>query len=80
MKVVATTLSTMKNDLSELIMKSWELDKDLQTLISSLREKRDVAKGYTFIHEQLRKNERLVVGPDDQLRKDILQVWHNTLV
>ncbi|OIT22895.1 hypothetical protein A4A49_34336 [Nicotiana attenuata] len=65
-KVDAMALSTMKTDLLELIMNSWELDDKLQTLIQSLKEKKDVAKGYTFIHEQLRKNERLAVGPNDQ--------------
>lgn len=35
---------------------------------------------YTYLHEQLRKKRRLVVGLDHQLRKNIIDLWHNSIL
>lgn len=76
-KLAAMTLSTMKTNLLKLIMKIWDNDEELTTLIQALKEKGTEITNYTFICDQLRRKERLVVGPDKQLRKDILQLWHD---
>nr|XP_009799169.1 PREDICTED: uncharacterized protein LOC104245276 [Nicotiana sylvestris] len=68
----AMTLSTVKTELLEAIMKSWELDEELKSTIQALKDRSSNDKGYTFIHGQLRKNGKLVVGPDLPLRKEIL--------
>lgn len=46
--------------------------------IQSLMKREQEGKGYSFNYGQLRKNGRLMIGPDEQLRKEILQVWHNS--
>ncbi|XP_019253895.1 PREDICTED: uncharacterized protein LOC109232588 [Nicotiana attenuata] len=47
--------------------------------LSTLKSTNAELNGYSFVHEQLRRNRKLVVGPDDQLRKDIIQLWHNSI-
>lgn len=66
------TLSSVKTDLLEMIMQSWELGEELKATIHSIQQGEDNTKGYTFIHGQLRKKGKLVVGPNGQLRKEIL--------
>lgn len=79
-ELTALTLSTMKTDLLNLIMLSWEKNPSLKELIQSLMKGEQEGKGYSFNHGQLRKNGRLVVGPDEELRREILQLWHNSPV
>lgn len=79
-ELVALSLSTVKTNLLELIKQSWNLEDTLTEIISSIRDKKVDVAGYTYLHEQLRKKGRLVVVPDEQLRKDILQLWHNSVV
>ncbi|XP_070049471.1 uncharacterized protein [Nicotiana tomentosiformis] len=50
------TLTAMKTDLLDRIVKSWETDIELRSLIQSLKEGRGDSKGYTFIHEKLRRH------------------------
>lgn len=74
------TLSFVRTDMLDMIMQSWDKDPTLKSLIQSLREGNAKNKGYRLTHEQLRKNGRLVVGPDAQLRKEIMQLWHGSSV
>ncbi|OIT20080.1 hypothetical protein A4A49_39442 [Nicotiana attenuata] len=76
-EMAAMTLSTMKTNLLDLIIKSWEKDAELKSVIQTLKEKGGEVDKYTFIQDQLRKKGRLVVGPDQQLRKDIIKLWHD---
>lgn len=76
----AMTLSTVRTDLLEAITKSWELDEELKSTIQVLKDRCSHDKRYTFIHGQLRKNGKLVVGPDLPLRKKILQLWHSSTI
>ncbi|XP_075111713.1 uncharacterized protein LOC142181922 [Nicotiana tabacum] len=51
------------------------IDEELLKLIQGLKENGEAKmQGYSFLHEQLRRNGKLVVGPDEQLRKDIMQL------
>ncbi|OIT07640.1 putative mitochondrial protein, partial [Nicotiana attenuata] len=74
------TSSTVRTDLLDMVMQSWDKDPALKRLIQSLKEGNVENKGYTLIHEQQRKNGKLVVGPDAQLRKEIMQLWHGSSV
>lgn len=58
------TLSTMKTELLNLIVQSWNQDSELAELIKRLKEGDREANGYTWIHDQLRKKGKLVVGAD----------------
>lgn len=59
-------------------MKSWELDAELMVLIEDLKKEGVKSKRYSFVHNQLRRNGKLVVGPDEQLRKDIMKMWYDS--
>ncbi|XP_075074743.1 uncharacterized protein LOC142162304 [Nicotiana tabacum] len=78
-ELAALTLSTIKTDLLSQIMQSWSLDDELISLIQELKEKKSEVKGYSFVHKQLRKNRKLVIRPDGQLRKEIMRLWHNSV-
>lgn len=79
-ELTTITITTVKNELLEMIKNSWETDTELKNLIQSLRGKGTNNKGYAFVHDQLRKNGKVIVGPNKQLIKEILQLWHSTLV
>lgn len=70
-ELAALTLSSIQTDLLTVITQSWELDTNLTALIQTLKEGTEV-QGYTFIHDQLRRNGKLVIGPDPKLRKNIM--------
>lgn len=53
--LTAMTLSPMKTDLLELIMKSWDKDEELIAMIQTLKEKGAKINNYTCIHGQLRR-------------------------
>ncbi|XP_060178356.1 uncharacterized protein LOC132608338 [Lycium barbarum] len=74
----AMTLSTIKTNLLQLVMQSWEQDGEILELIQTLKTGSGTEKGYTFLNDQLRKNGRLVVGPVEQLRKEIITLWHDS--
>lgn len=63
-KLAVMTLSIMKIDLLELVMKSWDKDEELTILIQAIKEKGAEVNKCTFIHGQLRRKGKLVVGPD----------------
>lgn len=79
-ELTAMTLINVKSELLDMIKNRWEEDTTLKELIKSLKGKGTNNKGYAFVHGQLRKNGRLVVGSNIELRKEILQIWHSTPV
>lgn len=72
------TLSTVKTDLFQSIVNSWDGCSELQTLIQQLKTQKEDIKGYIYVNQQLKKHVKLVVGPATELRKEILQLWHES--
>ncbi|XP_047264542.1 uncharacterized protein LOC107863358 isoform X1 [Capsicum annuum] len=62
--------------LLDRIRHSWTTDQHLQDIIA--RVQLSPYKSFTFLNNQLRWKERLVVGNDEQLKKDIISLWHNS--
>lgn len=50
-ELFAMTLSTVRSNLLEAIMKSWDLDEELKATIQTLKNKEVNEAGYTFIHQ-----------------------------
>lgn len=73
-ELTTITITTVKNELLEMIKNSWETDTELKNLILPLRRKGTDSKGYAFVHDQLRKNGKVIVGPNKQLIKEMLQL------
>lgn len=59
------------------ITELWNKDQELRSLIQKLEEQGETVKGYTYTNQQLRKYGKLVIEADAQLRKDIMQLWHD---
>ena len=79
MEIAALSLSTLRTDLLQAIMNSWITNPELQELMHQLDNLKEEVKGYSLINQQLRKNERMVVGSSVMLRKEILQLWHDSV-
>lgn len=56
----------------------WEEDAGLRDLIAQLQVKPDSLPGYTFRNGRLKFQDKLIVGPDMQLRKKFLNEFHNS--
>jgi len=73
--VLFLAVSVIQSDLLDRIMASYELDPQLLACIQGVG---DLKPSYSIIDGFLRKNGRLVVGPDQDLRDLILSWVHNS--
>lgn len=71
------TISTVRTDLLQNIGRSWAEYPALQELTKQLQTGSEV-KGYTYVHQQLIRHGKLVIGANVALRKKILQLWHDS--
>jgi len=74
-QVLFLAVSVIQSDLLDRIMASYELDPQLLACIQGVG---DLKPSYSIIDGFLRKNGRLVVGPDQDLRDLILSRVHNS--
>ena len=72
------TISVINSDLMTKIQYSSVNDSRLVHLIHRLTKNSGKHSKYTWKNQQLRRKDKLVIGQDDQLRKDLLQVFHNS--
>lgn len=63
------------SDLSDAIKKSYQLDKVLQEAVEKLQQGH-VHEKFTLQNELLRKNGKICLGPDENLRKNIIKWQH----
>lgn len=66
--------------LFQRIIGSWQNDLELQELIKKIQSKEEGNNGYSYDKQHLRKNGRLVVGNDAELRRDLIQQWHDLAI
>lgn len=71
-EMLCLALLVLDSNLSSLIQKSYDLDVNLLHLISQLQQGVIVNK-FTYIDGLLRRNHKLVVRPDDDLKLQILK-------
>ena len=67
---------SMISNLEDKLKSSYSLDPHLQGIIQKLKNGEQV-KHYSWRQEMLRRKHKLVVGPDEELRKAII-AWHHT--
>ncbi|GKA11010.1 putative mitochondrial protein, partial [Tanacetum coccineum] len=70
-QLLQMVLTTVTTDLLSRIVNSWKDDTYLQTIIQKL-QRGEIVKHYTWIHEQLRRKGKIVVGNDEVLRQALL--------
>ncbi|KAF3673124.1 hypothetical protein FXO37_07148 [Capsicum annuum] len=73
-ELLAISLLTHDEALYASIQASWQADTTLQEVIHRLQV--HPFKFFTWLNDKLRWKERLVVGKDLQLRKNIITLWH----
>lgn len=71
--LASLTLSTVRKNLLQSIIDSWVDDLVVQEIIQQMQIQVGNHQGYNFIHQQLKRNGKLVVCSDHTLRTD--SVW-----
>ena len=69
----------INSDLMQKTQLSCVNDSTRVNLIHSLSHSPNKYKKYSWQNNQLRKKDKLVIGMDDELRKDLLMVFHIVL-
>lgn len=70
-EILLMALSVVDSNLSTMILASYQLDDNLKSVIQSLIEGQ-LVEGFHLQNGLLRKNNRILVGPDTDLRKKII--------
>ncbi|GJT44209.1 putative mitochondrial protein [Tanacetum coccineum] len=78
-QLLQMVLTIVTTDLLSRIVNSWKDDTYLQTIIKKL-QRGEIVKHYTWIHEQLRRKGKIVVGNDEVLRQALLIHFHTDSV
>ena len=71
-------ISLVASNLADQLKASYLLDTHLQDILGKLNQDM-VVSNYTFLDDLLRRKGKLVVGPDQKLRKTIID-WHHSSV
>ena len=71
-------ISTITSDLLQQIKHTWVSDASLIHLIHKLTKSPHKPSKYSWSDGQLRRRGRLVVGSNDNLRKELFHLFHNT--
>ena len=72
------TMTVANGDLLQRVQHSWLSDSSLIHLIHKLQNAPDKHSHYTWQDGQLRRKNKLVVGPDVKLRKELLSLFHSS--
>ena len=73
-------ITSLQTDLVDKIRQSWYHDAALLSLIQQLQQAVRPQSKFTWSSDQLRRNGKLVVGQDLQLRKELLDLFHASAV
>lgn len=68
-------MSVVDSNLATLIIASYQFDAALKAIVESL-EQQQLVTGYQLQHGILRKKNRMMVGPDQELRNKIISWQH----
>ena len=74
------TMIVVTGDLLQRVQHSWLSDPSLLHLIHMLKNALDKHSHYTWHDGQLRRKNKLVVGPDVKLREELLSLFHSSPV
>ena len=73
-------ITTLHSDLLNRIKGTWSHDPNLVDLIRKLQQPTSKPSKFTWVNGQLRRIGKLVVGFDDALRKELLHLFHSSVV
>ncbi|GKE19008.1 putative mitochondrial protein, partial [Tanacetum coccineum] len=72
----AMVITDISNDLSQSIKASWELDPSIQQIINNVKNGPVAGSKFKW-QDELRRNDKLLIGADVDLRKELLQFYHD---
>lgn len=75
-EILLCAISLILSDLEDKLKRSYSMDLHLQDIIQKLSNGEQV-KHYTWKHGLLRRKYKLLVGPDEEVKKAII-AWHHT--
>nr|GEV58065.1 RNA-directed DNA polymerase, eukaryota [Tanacetum cinerariifolium] len=76
-KLMASMVVTVPTALFTKITASWTSDISIQTLLQSLQDGKMAKKHYTWNSGQLLRKNKLVIGKDEELRKELMAYFHD---
>jgi hypothetical protein len=79
-ELAALILTNVQSNLLPRVLQSWEGDAKVQEIIRKLKANPASCPKYTWVHDQLRRKGRLVIGKDTELRKELLLSFHGDSV
>ena len=78
--VLLQAITSLQTDLVDRITQSWSKDAALLSLIQQLNQDAKPHSKFTWSSNQLRRNGKLVIGQDLQLREELLALFHASAV
>nr|GEU43117.1 reverse transcriptase [Tanacetum cinerariifolium] len=79
-QLMALMVVTVPTALFTKITANWTSDDSIQTLQQSLQDGKMAKKHYTWNNGQLLRKNNLVIGKDDELRKELMAHFHGSSV
>lgn len=76
-EILCMALSVINSNLSKLIEESYKLDLNFQQLLSKLSQGQNI-HNFSLVDGLLRRKGKIVIGPDDNLKKSILEWLHSS--
>ncbi|GJW73776.1 putative mitochondrial protein [Tanacetum coccineum] len=70
-------ITDISNDLLQRIQASWEGDPSIQQIINQIKDGPVAGSKFTWQSDQLRRNGKLVIGANDDLRQELLKFYHD---
>lgn len=77
-EVFCMAITSVSTDLYPLIMDTWNSDPYLKAMVEELKQDPHSNSKFSWIGDQLRRKDRLVVGDDQALRLRIIQLFHDS--
>ncbi|GJY66109.1 putative mitochondrial protein [Tanacetum coccineum] len=70
-------ITDISNDLLQRIQASWEGDPSIQQIINQIKDGPVAGSKFTWQSDQLRRNGKLVIRANDDLRQELLKFYHD---
>ena len=77
-EVFCMAITSVSTDLYPLVQATWTSDPQLKAIIDELQQDPQMNSKYSWIGDQLRRKGRLVVGNDQNLRLQIVHLFHDS--
>lgn len=72
------TTSRITSELWEKISRSWQEDSELSKIIEQVQQDPNSKPHYTWVHDQLKRKGRIVVGQNEVVKQLLLNEFHGS--